>query len=172
VPPLQARKMTARVQAATTSGRPVVLLYDTKAGHAGGRPVGKVVDDLSLQLAFLAGELGMEGLGITERGRPSVKLGASEESAGISLAGPTGTSNTYVILEAKASSSSLKLRNEDGRSRWSSPSPSGRPHGPRSRISFAQTGPSGSTGSRPGSRGGGRWPIPIWVISWRPSWTP
>ena len=50
------RKMTARVQA-TTSGRPVVLLYDTKAGHAGGRPVGKVVDDLSLQLAFLAGEL-------------------------------------------------------------------------------------------------------------------
>jgi prolyl oligopeptidase len=63
VPPLQARKMTARVQAATTSGRPVVLLYDTKAGHAGGRPVGKVVDDLSLQLAFLAGELGMDGPG-------------------------------------------------------------------------------------------------------------
>jgi len=61
VPPLQARKMTARVQAATTSGRPVLLLYDTKAGHAGGRPVGKVVDDLSLQLAFLAGELGMDG---------------------------------------------------------------------------------------------------------------
>ena len=44
VPPLQARKMTARVQAATTSGR----------------PVGKVVD-LSLQLAFLAGELAMGG---------------------------------------------------------------------------------------------------------------
>ena len=52
---------------------------------------------------------------ITERGRPSVKLGASEESAGISLAGPTGTSNTYIILESKDSSSSLKLRNEDGR---------------------------------------------------------
>ncbi len=59
VPPLQARKMTARMQAATASGRPVVLLYDTKAGHAGGRPVGKVVDDLSLQLAFLAAQLGM-----------------------------------------------------------------------------------------------------------------
>jgi prolyl oligopeptidase PreP (S9A serine peptidase family) len=55
--------MTARVQAATTSGRPVLLLYDTKAGHAGGRPVGKVVDDLSLQLAFLAGELGIDGPG-------------------------------------------------------------------------------------------------------------
>ncbi|HET6900405.1 MAG TPA: hypothetical protein VFK70_18785 [Vicinamibacteria bacterium] len=52
---------------------------------------------------------------ITERGRPSVKIGASEETAGLSLTGPTGTSNTYVILEAKDSSSSLKLRNEDGR---------------------------------------------------------
>ena len=52
---------------------------------------------------------------ITERGRPSVKIGASEETAGISLAGPTGTSNTYVILESKGTSSSLKLRNEDGR---------------------------------------------------------
>jgi hypothetical protein len=52
---------------------------------------------------------------ITERGRPSVKIGASEEEAGVSLAGPTGTSNTYVILESKGTSSSLRLRNEDGR---------------------------------------------------------
>jgi prolyl oligopeptidase len=60
VPPLQARKMTARMQAATSSGRPVLLLYDTKAGHSGGRPIGKVVDDLSLEMAFLAWQLGME----------------------------------------------------------------------------------------------------------------
>jgi prolyl oligopeptidase len=60
VPPLQARKMTARLQAATSSGRPVLLHYDTKAGHAGGRPMGKVVDDIALQATFLAGELGME----------------------------------------------------------------------------------------------------------------
>jgi len=52
---------------------------------------------------------------ITERGRPSVKVGASEEAAGLSLAGPTGTKDTYVILEAKGTSTSLKLRNEDGR---------------------------------------------------------
>src|SRR6187551_872491 len=38
---------------------------------------------------------------ITERGRPSVKIASSEESAGLSLAGPTGTSDTYVVLEAK-----------------------------------------------------------------------
>ena len=60
VPPLQARKMTARLQAATTSGWPVLLLYDTKAGHAGGRPIGKIVEDESLELAFLVQQLGME----------------------------------------------------------------------------------------------------------------
>jgi hypothetical protein len=52
---------------------------------------------------------------ITERGRPSVKIGASEEAAGLSFAGPTDTKDTYVILEAKGTATSLKLRNENGR---------------------------------------------------------
>jgi hypothetical protein len=52
---------------------------------------------------------------ITERGRPSVKIGASEETAGLSFAGPTNTKSTYVILESKGEVSSLTLRNEDGR---------------------------------------------------------
>ncbi|HYG64270.1 MAG TPA: prolyl oligopeptidase family serine peptidase [Thermoanaerobaculia bacterium] len=64
VPPLQARKMTARLQAATASGiasgRPVLLLYDTVAGHAGGRTAGKVIEDSTLELAFVAWQLGME----------------------------------------------------------------------------------------------------------------
>ena len=60
VPPLQARKMTARLQAATASGRPVFLLYDTKAGHAGGKPLSKVIEDVSLEIAFLFWQLGME----------------------------------------------------------------------------------------------------------------
>jgi len=51
---------------------------------------------------------------ITERGRPSVKMGASEETSGLSFAGPTGTKDTYVILESKGTVSSLQLRNEDG----------------------------------------------------------
>jgi hypothetical protein len=58
---------------------------------------------------------------ITERGRPSVKIGASEESAGMSLAGPTGTKSTYVIVEAKGTASSLRLKNEDGRERIVNP---------------------------------------------------
>jgi len=52
---------------------------------------------------------------ITERGRPSVKISTSEEAAGVSLAGPSGTRTTYVILEAKGTASALTLKNEDGR---------------------------------------------------------
>jgi hypothetical protein len=52
---------------------------------------------------------------ITERGRPSVKMGASELSAGLSLVGPTNTRDTYIIVEANGTTSSLRLRNEDGR---------------------------------------------------------
>ena len=59
----------------------------------------------------------------TEKGRPSVKLGASEPASGLSLAGPTGTTNTYVILEAKGQVSALKLRNEDGNESVLTPSP-------------------------------------------------
>lgn len=60
VPPLQARKMTARLQSATASENPILLLYDTKAGHSGGRPLSKVIEDTSLELAFLFWQLGME----------------------------------------------------------------------------------------------------------------
>jgi len=51
---------------------------------------------------------------ITERGRPSVKMGASEEEAGVALVGPTGTKATYAQLGARRTVSSLKLSNEDG----------------------------------------------------------
>ena len=58
---------------------------------------------------------------ITEKGRPSVKVSATELASGLSFAGPTGTSDTYVILEAKGKASALKLRNEDGRERIVTP---------------------------------------------------
>jgi hypothetical protein len=58
---------------------------------------------------------------ITERGRPSVKIAASEEGAGISFAGPTGTKETYVKLGASGNISSLTLKNEDGRERILTP---------------------------------------------------
>jgi hypothetical protein len=52
---------------------------------------------------------------ITEKGRPSVKIASSEQAAGLSLAGPSNTKDTYVQLGTKGTVSSLKLRNEDGR---------------------------------------------------------
>jgi hypothetical protein len=58
---------------------------------------------------------------ITERGRPSVKISTSEEAAGMSLAGPSNTKDTYVIVEAKGSASSLKMRNENGVEKTVSP---------------------------------------------------
>jgi hypothetical protein len=51
---------------------------------------------------------------ITERGRPSVKIGASEDVAGATFVGPSGTSNTYTILQARRTASTLKLKDEDG----------------------------------------------------------
>ena len=58
---------------------------------------------------------------ITEKGRPSAKIAASEPSSGLSFAGPTGTQSTYVVLKADGNATSLKLRNEDGREQVVSP---------------------------------------------------
>lgn len=60
VPPEQARKMTARLQAATASGLPILLLYDTKSGHSGGKPLKKALQDEALELSFLAWQLGVK----------------------------------------------------------------------------------------------------------------
>jgi hypothetical protein len=57
----------------------------------------------------------------TELGHPAVKIGSSEPGSGVSIAGPTGTKDTYLILQAKGTSTSLKLRNEDGRERLLEP---------------------------------------------------
>ena len=58
VAPLHARKMAALVQASTASGRPVLLRYETKAGHSGGLPVTKQVEELTDVLSFLLAEVG------------------------------------------------------------------------------------------------------------------
>jgi len=59
---------------------------------------------------------------ITDRGRPAVKISTSEAGgSGMSLAGPTGTHQTYVSIGAKDTSTTLKLKNEDGRERVLAP---------------------------------------------------
>ncbi|UCG88040.1 MAG: S9 family peptidase, partial [Gemmatimonadota bacterium] len=60
VPPLQARKMTARLQWASRSGLPVILRYDAKSGHAAGRgrPMSLAIEDNAMELAFLIMQTG------------------------------------------------------------------------------------------------------------------
>jgi prolyl oligopeptidase len=56
---LHARKMAARLQAATTSPRPILLRLESKAGHGAGKPLGKIIEQSTDELAFLFGQLGM-----------------------------------------------------------------------------------------------------------------
>ncbi|MEK6237570.1 MAG: prolyl oligopeptidase family serine peptidase, partial [Planctomycetales bacterium] len=60
VDPLHARKMAALMQNATGSDHPVLLRYDTDAGHIGSMPVHKTIDLLADQLQFLLWSLDVE----------------------------------------------------------------------------------------------------------------
>ena len=59
VAPLHARKMAAELQADNGSDRPILLLYDTKSGHSGGRPVSKIIEENTDILSFLFWQLGV-----------------------------------------------------------------------------------------------------------------
>ena len=61
VSPLQARRMTARLQAASGSDAPVILWYDDRGGHAAGRgrPTSLRVEDGAREMTFLAEQLGL-----------------------------------------------------------------------------------------------------------------
>ena len=61
VAPLHARKMTALVQSSTGSDKPVLLHYNTKAGHSGGLPVSQQIEDQTDELSFLFWQLGVMG---------------------------------------------------------------------------------------------------------------
>jgi len=61
VAPLHARKMAARLQAATASDRPILLLYDTKSGHSGGLPLNKQIEENTDVLSFLFWQMKFSG---------------------------------------------------------------------------------------------------------------
>lgn len=60
VAPLHARKMTALMQAATGSGKPVAILYDTDAGHSQGLARSKQIEQLTDQFAFIMSGVQMD----------------------------------------------------------------------------------------------------------------
>jgi prolyl oligopeptidase len=60
VDPMHARKMTARLQKATSSKLPILLRTETKAGHGAGKPLAKVIDEATDTWTFLTWQLGLE----------------------------------------------------------------------------------------------------------------
>ncbi len=59
VAPLHARKMAALLQAETGSNRPILLRYELKAGHSGGRSLTQDIGDSVDELSFLFWQLGV-----------------------------------------------------------------------------------------------------------------
>jgi prolyl oligopeptidase len=57
--PLHARKMTARLQAATSLDHPIILDYSEHRGHSPVLPLTARIDALSDRLAFLSDQLGL-----------------------------------------------------------------------------------------------------------------
>jgi prolyl oligopeptidase len=59
VHPLHARKFAARLQASTSSDRPILLRVEDKAGHGAGKPRSKQVEELTDIYVFLFSQLGL-----------------------------------------------------------------------------------------------------------------
>jgi prolyl oligopeptidase len=59
VAPLHAKKFAAALQAANAGDNPILLRVETKAGHGGGKPTSKVIDEQSDIYAFLFKIFGM-----------------------------------------------------------------------------------------------------------------
>ncbi len=60
VNPMQSRKMAAALQAATTSGRPVLLRTSADSGHGHGSALSVRIDQYADYLSFLFDQLGMK----------------------------------------------------------------------------------------------------------------
>ena len=60
VNPMESRKMTARLQAATNSGRPILLRTSSKAGHGIGTAVDEQIEEEADVLSFLFDQLGIK----------------------------------------------------------------------------------------------------------------
>ena len=78
VDPLHARKMTALLQAASPSGRPILLHYSVAGGHSAGVSVEQKIQDDADQLTFLWTETGKPA---PARQLPRVGLSAPGSSA-------------------------------------------------------------------------------------------
>jgi prolyl oligopeptidase len=58
--PAHARKFVATLQAKSSGANPILLTTQTKAGHGGGKPTSKIIDEAADAYAFLAKVLDMK----------------------------------------------------------------------------------------------------------------
>jgi len=78
VAPYESRKMTARLQAATSSLNPILLRTEATAGHGMGTALSTRIEEQADVYAFLVDQLGMAALpaaalaGTSETGKPPV----------------------------------------------------------------------------------------------------
>ena len=72
VPPLQARKVAARLQTATSSGLPVIMRYHPYAGHAASRglPMSERIEFVAAEATFLLTQTGLGAPGTAAEDRP------------------------------------------------------------------------------------------------------
>jgi len=82
--PMHARKMCARLQEATSSGRPILIDYHEERGHAGLLPLHLRIDTLTRQFCFLLRELGLR-IGSNGKMEPATPALASWCAAGAAL---------------------------------------------------------------------------------------
>jgi prolyl oligopeptidase len=51
--------MAAQLQAATSSGRPILLRVESRAGHGQGKPISKILEEWTDVWAFVLAELAL-----------------------------------------------------------------------------------------------------------------
>ena len=53
-------QFAASIQEAQAGTAPVLIRIETRAGHGGGKPTGKIIEETTDQMAFLVKNLGMK----------------------------------------------------------------------------------------------------------------
>jgi prolyl oligopeptidase len=76
VHPGQARKLAATLQADNASTHPILIRVETRAGHGGGKPISKIIDETADTYAFVMHELGMSLKGAEKSKRARGSAGA------------------------------------------------------------------------------------------------
>jgi prolyl oligopeptidase len=59
VDPGHSKKLAARMQAAQAGDQPILIRVETKAGHGGGKPTSKILDEQADVWTFVFWKLGM-----------------------------------------------------------------------------------------------------------------